>query len=312
MGWAYNMSTRYPTQFRPFSATKTSPARRNPAFKQFLASTSQPRNCPCAHLCATTGGQVRSSFPRTVGTEWDSGYSCCMPTHRAALSPEVLLALALAAMLVVACANGVESRGQPNAAGLADIATNLDVPWGIAFLPDGSALIAERDSGAIKHMSGWSGESSRWRGRRSAAREGGLLGLAAAGQTVFAYLTTGTGQPRGRGCASTGVRSPGKRRYLPVSLRAPSTTAGASRSVRTASSTWRRGKAAILQLAQNRSSLGGKILRINPDGSIPSDNPDPASPVWSFGHRNIQGLAGIRPADCGPRSTARIGWTSST
>ena len=45
------------------------------------------------------------------------------------------------------------------------------------------------------------------------------------------------------------------------------------------------------QLAQDRSSLGGKILRINPDGSIPSDNPDPASPVWSFGHRNIQGLA---------------------
>ncbi len=45
------------------------------------------------------------------------------------------------------------------------------------------------------------------------------------------------------------------------------------------------------RLAQDRSSLGGKILRINPDGSIPSDNPDPASPVWSFGHRNIQGLA---------------------
>ena len=54
---------------------------------------------------------------------------------------------------------------------------------------------------------------------------------------------------------------------------------------------WRRERAAILQLAQDRSSLGGKILRINPDGSIPSDNPDPASPVWSFGHRNIQGLA---------------------
>ena len=42
--------------------------------------------------------------------------------------------------------------------------------------------------------------------------------------------------------------------------------------------------------AQNLSSLGGKILRINTDGSFPSDNPFPNSTVWSFGHRNPQGL----------------------
>lgn len=45
------------------------------------------------------------------------------------------------------------------------------------------------------------------------------------------------------------------------------------------------------QLAQNAGSLAGKILRINPDGTIPGDNPFPGSPVYSFGHRNIQGLA---------------------
>ncbi len=44
-------------------------------------------------------------------------------------------------------------------------------------------------------------------------------------------------------------------------------------------------------LAQNLASLAGKILRINLDGTIPSDNPFPDSPIYSFGHRNPQGLA---------------------
>jgi glucose/arabinose dehydrogenase len=41
---------------------------------------------------------------------------------------------------------------------------------------------------------------------------------------------------------------------------------------------------------QNLDSKNGKVLRINLDGSIPGDNPDPASAVWSYGHRNPQGL----------------------
>ena len=51
------------------------------------------------------------------------------------------------------------------------------------------------------------------------------------------------------------------------------------------------GDAAQPELAPNRSSLAGKILRINPDGSVPPDNPFPGSPVYSYGHRNPQGLA---------------------
>ncbi len=43
-------------------------------------------------------------------------------------------------------------------------------------------------------------------------------------------------------------------------------------------------------VAQNMSSLNGKLLRFNLDGSIPSDNPNPSSYIWSFGHRNAQGL----------------------
>ncbi len=43
--------------------------------------------------------------------------------------------------------------------------------------------------------------------------------------------------------------------------------------------------------AQDLNSLAGKILRLNDDGTIPSDNPIPNSPVYSYGHRNPQGLA---------------------
>jgi glucose/arabinose dehydrogenase len=51
------------------------------------------------------------------------------------------------------------------------------------------------------------------------------------------------------------------------------------------------GDAASQPSAQNTSSLNGKVLRINLDGSIPADNPITDSPLWSWGHRNAQGLA---------------------
>ena len=51
------------------------------------------------------------------------------------------------------------------------------------------------------------------------------------------------------------------------------------------------GDAAEREIAQDLGSLGGKVLRLNDDGSIPKDNPDPHSPVYTFGMRNPQGLA---------------------
>lgn len=51
------------------------------------------------------------------------------------------------------------------------------------------------------------------------------------------------------------------------------------------------GDATDKNLAQDTSSLAGKILRLNRDGTIPADNPWPGSAVWSYGHRNPQGLA---------------------
>jgi glucose/arabinose dehydrogenase len=50
------------------------------------------------------------------------------------------------------------------------------------------------------------------------------------------------------------------------------------------------GDASNQSLAQNTSSINGKVLRLNIDGSIPTDNPIPNNRVWSYGHRNQQGL----------------------
>lgn len=199
------------------------------------------------------------------------------------------LVLASTVMLVVACANDVESRGQP-AGGAHDIATGLAVPWGIAFLPDGSAMIAERDSATVKRLKSGAVTDAGTVGGVAARGEGGLLGLATAGQTVFAYITTAqdnrvvrmgfdgtklTGQtPIFTGIPAGSRHDGGRIAFGPDGKLYLAT-----------------GEIGDPPLAQDKSSLGGKILRINPDGSVPSDNPDPASPVWSYGHRNIQGLA---------------------
>lgn len=201
-----------------------------------------------------------------------------------------MVAAAVSLALIVACGNDVESRGEP-AAGVAEIATNLDVPWGIAFLLDGSALIAERDSAAIKQLTAAGVVRDVGSVAGVAARgEGGLLGLATAGSTVYAYLTTGEdnrvvqmrfddGTLSAQSPILTGIpagsRHDGGRIAFGPDGKLYVTT----------------GEVGDPQLAQDRASLGGKILRINPDGSVPADNPDPASPVWSYGHRNIQGLA---------------------
>jgi glucose/arabinose dehydrogenase len=199
------------------------------------------------------------------------------------------MALASTLVLIVACSDDVESRGEPSG-GSEDIATNLAVPWGIAFLSDGSALIAERDSAAVKRLASGAVSNAGTVAGVAPRGEGGLLGLATSGQTVFAYITTGQDNRVVRmgfdGSALTG--------QTPIFTGIPAgfrhdggrIAFGPDGKLYVAT-----GEAGNPPLAQDKSSLGGKILRINPDGSIPSDNPDPASPVWSYGHRNIQGLA---------------------
>jgi glucose/arabinose dehydrogenase len=57
------------------------------------------------------------------------------------------------------------------------------------------------------------------------------------------------------------------------------------------------GDAGERKFAQDLDKLHGKILRINPDGTIPADNPFANSPIWSFGHRNPQGIDWVAGTD---------------
>ena len=216
--------------------------------------------------------------------------------------PQRFLLAALAGAALAGAALGVAGCGGDDAA-VADparvaarttVAGNLQVPWGIAFLPGGDALVSERTTGRILRVPARGGRARpvmRVPGVDTQAGEGGLLGLAVSpryrtDRRVYAYLTTprdnrivsfrlgGRTRPvltgLGRGFIHNGGRiafGPDGKLYAGV------------------------GDTGRPELAQRRSARNGKILRVNPDGSVPRDNPFPGSPVWSWGHRNVQGLA---------------------
>ncbi len=175
----------------------------------------------------------------------------------------------------------------------------LDVPWSIAMLPDGSALVSERNTGDIHWVPapGRSGQAHVVGHLDIAPQtgEGGLLGLAvppdfAADPVLYAYYTGDsdnriaavpwlgdrigtptvifTGIPRGTN-HNGGRIAFGPDGYLYVGT----------------------GDSGSRSLSQNLGSLGGKILRITPEGKPAPGNPFGGSPIWTYGHRNVQGLA---------------------
>jgi glucose/arabinose dehydrogenase len=184
----------------------------------------------------------------------------------------------------------------PRPAVVDTVATGLEVPWGLAFLPDGDAVVTERDSAKVLLIGGTDHEVTEIGSIGDAAPqgEGGLLGVAVSpaydqDHTLYFYLSSESDNrivtatldgdelssttPIFTGIPLGAIHDGGRLAFGPDGMLYAST-----------------GETGDGELAQDRDSLGGKILRLTPDGTAAPGNPF-ESPVWSFGHRNVQGLA---------------------
>ncbi|MCX5065688.1 PQQ-dependent sugar dehydrogenase [Micromonospora lupini] len=179
------------------------------------------------------------------------------------------------------------------------VTTDTDIPWGLVTLPDGTVLYNRRDAHDIIHLNPTTGAKTTVGtvpNVQSTDGEGGLLGLAisssfASDRWLYIMhtspsdnrivrikmendrLTTSGEQVLLSGIRRNKFHDGGRLRFGPDGKLYAST-----------------GDAQNGAYAQDRSTLEGKILRLNPDGSVPSDNPF-GNYVWSYGHRNPQGLA---------------------
>ena len=175
------------------------------------------------------------------------------------------------------------------------IAEKLSIPWEIVFLPDGDLLVTERP-GKLKRI----GKDSRIYSIDGVKQvgESGLLGMAlhpgfAENHWLYLYLTTESG----------GVLLNRVERYKFINDQLTQRQIIISNIPGAAYHDGGRiafgpdgylyittGDAGNAELAQDKSSLAGKILRLKDDGSIPAENPF-GNQIFSYGHRNAQGLA---------------------
>ncbi|WP_328553257.1 MULTISPECIES: PQQ-dependent sugar dehydrogenase [unclassified Streptomyces] len=185
---------------------------------------------------------------------------------------------------------------------LRTVTEGLDTPWGLAPLPGGGLLVSSRDKGTITRIDEKTGAKTVLGEVPGVAPagEGGLLGIAlspdyASDHMIYAYLTTASdnrivrmlydekkpsdeqlGAPDTifKGIPKGVIHNGGRIAFGPDRMLYAGT-----------------GETGDRGLAQDRKSLGGKILRMTPEGEPAPGNPFPDSAVYSYGHRNVQGLA---------------------
>lgn len=207
------------------------------------------------------------------------------------------LAIALiGAVLVAGCGagSGEAPSDRPAKAEREVLVDGLSVPWEIAFLPSDAALVTERSTARILRVPEEGGRARnvmKVPGVDPSAGEGGLLGLALSpnyrrDRMIYAYLTSPSDNRVVRfrlgerpetiltGLERESFHDGGRIAFGPDGMLYVGT-----------------GDAGDPDVAQNRGALNGKILRMKPNGGVPSDNPFGDSLVWSLGHRNVQGLA---------------------
>jgi glucose/arabinose dehydrogenase len=211
-----------------------------------------------------------------------------------------LAAAALAGTLLTGCTQTVRDpaatappRPLPSSSDGApvDVVTGLASPWSILQVGDGRILVSERDSGHIVRVDRGEAQPIGTVPGVVHEGEGGLLGLAYRDGWLYAYTTTATDNRVIRMRLGDDLSLGSPQVLLDGLEKAPNHDGGRLAFGPDGMLYVTVGDASDTGNAQNLKKLNGKILRMTPDGAVPDDNPFPGSYVYSYGHRNPQGLA---------------------